>query len=140
MTQESKKQPTILIVEDELALLTAYAEELIEEGFIVLKAANGQEGLDTALAQQPDLILLDILMPVMDGLTMLQRLRQKNSWGKSVPVIMLTNLLADEEKIIRSIALYEPAYYLIKSHWSLQDVVEKIRERLDRKKELGSEK
>ena len=128
---ENKKR--ILIVEDEDIIRKTYADELRDEGFDVLMAKNGAEGLEIASREKPDLILLDILMPVMDGLTMMQKLRDKDLYGKNVPIILLTNLSASEEKIMKSITENTPAYYLIKSNWNLSDVVEKIRERLSRK-------
>ncbi len=118
---------TILIVEDEPALLKVYAERFSNEGFSVLKASNGQEGLDMALEKRPDIILLDILMPVMDGLTVMQKLRENDSWDKNVPIIFLTNLSEHEESIAKSVAENKPAYYLVKSDWSLSDVVKKAK-------------
>jgi CheY-like chemotaxis protein len=123
---DNKKQ-TILIVEDEQALLKIYAERFSEEGFLVLEAHNGQEGLDLALKERPGIILLDILMPVMDGLTMMQKLREDNSWDKNVPIIFLTNLSEHEEKITKSIDKNKPAYYLVKSDWTLNAIVEKAK-------------
>ncbi len=131
MTDDKKTK--ILIVEDEEVIRKAYADELRDQGFAILIAKNGQEGLELALREKPDLILLDILMPVMDGLTMMETLRNKNLYGKNVPIILLTNLSAGEEKIMQAITKNEPAYYLIKSDWTLQDVLEKIKERLARK-------
>lgn len=122
------KKQTILIVEDEIPLLKIYADRFSEEGFLVLKASNGQEGLDLAIKGKPDLILLDILMPIMDGLTMMQKLRQNNSWGKTVPIILLTNLSADEEKIKKIVTENQPVYYLVKLDWSLGAIVKKIKE------------
>jgi DNA-binding response OmpR family regulator len=122
----------VLIVEDEDIIRKAYADELKENGFVVLIAQNGQEGLQTALDKKPDIVLLDILMPVMDGLTMMSKLRKSGGYGKKVPIILLTNLSAGEEKIIEAVTKDEPAYYLIKSDWNLSDVIEKIRERLER--------
>jgi len=124
------KKTKILIVEDEEVICKAYADELRDEGFAILIAKNGQVGLELALREKPDLILLDILMPVMDGLTMMDQLRQKDLYGKNVPIILLTNLSASEEKIMKAITKDEPAYYLVKSDWNLSQVVEKIRERL----------
>jgi response regulator RpfG family c-di-GMP phosphodiesterase len=69
-------------------------------------------------------------MPVIDGLEMMQKLRDANSYGKSVPIILLTNLSASEDKIMSAITKNEPAYYLVKSDWNLSDVVDKVRERL----------
>ncbi|MFH1170031.1 MAG: response regulator [Candidatus Vogelbacteria bacterium] len=124
------KETTILIVEDEAAQRKPLADELRDEGFRVLTAQNGQEGLELALREHPDLILLDILMPVMDGLTMMKKMRETNLWGKQVPIILLTNLSANEEKMMQAITRDEPAFFLVKSDWTLQDVVSKIKERL----------
>ena len=126
------KNEKILIVEDEEVINKIYTDELRDQGFSVITASNGLEGLELALREKPDLILLDILMPKMDGLTMMDTLREKNLYGKKVPIILLTNLSASEEKIMQAITKNEPAYYLVKSDWSLEDVVEKIRERLNR--------
>ncbi|MBI2630782.1 response regulator [Candidatus Nomurabacteria bacterium] len=127
------KKTKILVVEDEEVICEAYTDELRDEGFAVLVANNGRDGLELALRERPDLILLDILMPIMDGLTMMDALRQKNLYGKSVPIILLTNLSASEEKIMQVITKDEPAYYLVKSDWNLSAVMEKIKERLARK-------
>ncbi len=123
----------ILVVEDETLINKVYAEELRDHGFTVLSATNGQDGLELALKEKPDIILLDILMPVMDGLTMMSQLREVNAYGKNVPVIFLTNLSAGEEEIMKAIIKDQPAYYLVKSDWKLSDVVEKIKERISRK-------
>ena len=131
MTEDKKTK--ILMVEDEAVISKAYAEELRDEGFLVLTATNGRDGLELALREKPDLILLDILMPVMDGLTMMDQLRTKDLYGKKVPIILLTNLSASDEKIIQAIAKNEPAYYLVKSDWDLSGVIEKIKERLGQK-------
>jgi len=126
------KNKKILVVEDEEVINKIYTDELRDQGFSVLTAKDGVDGLELALREKPDLILLDILMPKMDGLTMMNMLREKDLYGKNVPIILLTNLSASEEKIMQAITKNEPAYYLVKSDWSLEDVVEKIRERLNR--------
>lgn len=131
MADETKTK--ILIVEDEVVISKVYAEELRDQGFEVITAVNGKEGLESALSEKPDLILLDILMPVMDGLTMMEKLRETNPYGKSVPIILLTNLSANEESIIQSVVRNEPSYYLVKSDWELSEVVDKIKERLAKK-------
>lgn len=127
------KKTKILIVEDEKIIRKTYADELRDHGFSMLIAGNGREGLELALLEKPDLILLDILMPIMDGLTMMSKLRKKNLYGKNVPIILLTNLSAGEEKIMQAVTKNEPAYYLVKSDWDLRQVLEKIKERLARK-------
>lgn len=126
MEPEKKK---VLIVEDDTSLRKALAEKLLYEGFAVCEAENGVVGLEVALREHPDIILLDVVMPKMDGLTMLSKLRE-DSWGKIAQVIMLTNV-NDGESVLKS--LDQAAFdYLIKSDWKLEDIVKKIRERLDR--------
>lgn len=71
----------ILIVEDEAAMLKALNDTFVESGFTVHLARNGEEGINAALTQKPDLILLDILMPKIGGMEMMKMLR-KDSWGK----------------------------------------------------------
>jgi DNA-binding response OmpR family regulator len=115
----------ILIVEDNESLLHALVEKFTTEDFNVFSALNGQEGLEIALQNKPNVILLDILMPKMDGITMLEELRQKNQWGKQVPVVVLTNLEPNNDMIIR-ISKCTPTYYLIKSDFKLEEVVDKV--------------
>jgi len=70
----------ILVIEDEKPMLDAVADTLKQHNFAVITADNGKDGLDTALREHPDLMLLDIFMPKMDGLTMLETLRN-DPWG-----------------------------------------------------------
>lgn len=121
---ESKKK--ILIVEDETALLNALRDELKREGFLVTGAKNGKEGLEIALREQPNLILLDIIMPVMDGMDMLREIR-KDKWGKKVPVIVLTNLSSSEK--VADMMDNEVFEYLVKANVKIGDVVAKVKER-----------
>lgn len=118
---------TILVVEDEKSLRTALHNKFTKEGYQVLLAADGSEGLQSAKADKPDLILLDIVMPLMDGITMLRELRD-DSWGKDVPVILLTNL-NDEQRLADAMTrgVHD---YLVKSDWKIQDVVDVVNKRL----------
>lgn len=119
----------ILVVEDEPDMRQVLVESLQHEGFEVLQATNGGEGLIEAHGGHPDLIVLDILMPKMGGMEMMKKLRQQNEWGRKVPIILLTNLSADD-KIMRGIVEDEPSYYLVKSDWKIPDVIAKVREML----------
>lgn len=128
MTDKNNK--TILIVEDEEDLREALIDKLRREGFLPLGAKDGEEGLKLALKEHPDLILLDIVMPKMDGMTMMKKLREDN-WGKNVSIILLTNLSATEE-IVTGIVEDRPFYYLVKSDWKINDVIEKVKEVLEK--------
>ncbi len=125
MTDDNKK---ILIVEDEVAVSNALKDKLLINGFEILEAKNGKEGLSLALKEHPDLILLDIIMPKMGGITMMKNLRS-DSWGAKVPIIILTNLNSDDS-IIKAIEDNKPSFYLVKSDWNINDVVVKVRELL----------
>lgn len=119
----------ILIVEDEKLMQELLIDRLSREKiFQVFTANNGQEGLYSAFANSPDLILLDIRMPVMDGITMLRELR-KDPRGKDIPIIFLTNYDTDES-MLQDISEGKPAYYLIKSNISMDEVARKIKESL----------
>lgn len=118
---------TILIVEDELPASNALEDVLVREGFNILKAFNGEEGLRKIIKDRPDLIVLDIIMPKMDGLTMLKEL-EKNKEVNKIPVVILSNKEADR-KTIEDISEDENyCCYLVKSDWKIKDVVEKIRD------------
>lgn len=119
-------EATILLVEDDSALAEMYQNKLKIEGYLVITAANGELGLEIALRAKPNLILLDILMPEMDGMTMMRKLRE-DPWGKDVPIIILTNLNA-EDKILKGVVEDHPAYYLMKSNTDPAGVVEKVKE------------
>ncbi len=120
-------QKTILIVEDEISLRDAIMDILRSKNFLPISAKDGKEGVDLALERHPDLILLDLLMPVMDGMTALKKIRE-DSWGANVPVIILTNLSATNEQLVNDMVTHKPMHYLIKSDWKLHDVVKKIEE------------
>jgi DNA-binding response OmpR family regulator len=115
----------ILIIEDERALAGAVKEKLENSGYEVLIAKNGEEGLRMIYGDKPDLVLLDIVMPVMDGMTMLEKLR-KEEWGKDMKVILLTNLEGPEERSTAN--EYGANDYLVKSDWKLEDILEKVKE------------
>lgn len=127
MTNESNKK-TVLVVEDETALRNVLVDKLTQEGFTVIGAVNGEEGLKVALAKHPSLILLDIFMPIMDGITMLAKLRSADAWGKHVTVLVLTNSI--DAQTISKVSGMGTTDFLIKSEWSLEALMARIRERL----------
>src|SRR3989344_6603575 len=105
----------ILVVEDELAYLKLLKSQLCEKGYTIIEAADGKKGLELAKSQKPDLILLDIRMPVMDGMSMLKELRKSEVAEKAkTKVIILTNLEPDD-KILVGVVSDQPSFYLVKS-------------------------
>ncbi|MEK7584371.1 MAG: response regulator [Patescibacteria group bacterium] len=125
---DTSTQKKILIVEDDPSILNVLANRLRREGYMVHEAVDGRAGLDSAISKKPDLILLDVMMPRMDGLSVLKRLREHKEWGSKVRVILLTNL-GQEEDVERGKKL-GALDYLIKSEWEIGDVVKRIKLRL----------
>ena len=117
----------VLIVEDEIPLRMALKTKLTSEGITVLEAKDGAEGVQMAMANRPDLILLDIIMPKMNGIDVLKDL--KNNVGlANVPVFMLTNLSEESTaKIVQELGAEE---YLVKSNIKIEDLAAKIKTRL----------
>ena len=117
----------VLIVEDEKVLLAALTASFKRTEIKVLTAQDGDQGLHVALQKHPHLILLDLVMPKMDGITMLHKLR-KDDWGKDVKVIILTNL-TDQKKAAE--AARDNVYdYFIKSNWNIKDVIKRVQTEL----------
>ncbi len=124
MAKSSKK---ILVVEDETFLVKIYAVKLKKEGFDVSIASDGEAAIRMAAALRPDLILLDLILPKLNGFEALEKIRA-NPDNRKTPVIVLSNL-GQEEDVKRAEALGADAY-LVKSNFSIQDIVAKIRETL----------
>jgi DNA-binding response OmpR family regulator len=120
-------QYKLLVVEDEAPLAQILIDAFNAEGFVTSHADNGKDGLDQALSWQPDIILLDIVMPKMDGITMLHKLRE-HAEGKKIPVILLTNL-SDTDKVFDALA-YGAFDFLIKADWSIADIVREVKSKL----------
>lgn len=116
----------ILIVEDDRALQNALVEILAQEGYETTSAFDGQEGIDKAVREKPDLILLDIILPKKDGYEVLAEI--KKSPQKNTPVLILTNL--EEIDNVQKALDLGATTFMVKSDFSLKDVVEKIKENL----------
>ncbi len=126
MSNDIKK---ILIVEDETAMRQALGDKFKKSGFEVLLAADGEDGLKIASKEKPSLIMLDILMPKMDGISLTKHIREGSSWGKEVPIIMLTNLTDPDS--VSEVAGYGVFDFLVKTDWRLDDVVALVRKKLN---------
>ena len=118
------KKKLILIVEDDPVLSRMYGEKFNFEGFDVVIAKDGEEGLEIALGKEIDLILLDIMLPKISGVDLLEKMR-KDSKGKNIPVIALTNLADDKERG-RALKLGVKEY-LVKAMQTPDQVVEKVK-------------
>jgi len=117
----------ILIIEDEKPLATMLSSKLTDEGFETTIAPDGEEGLKKCLEWKPDLVLLDIVMPKMDGMTMLKKLRAMDE-GRDLHVILLTNL-SETSKVYEAVTLGVKDY-LVKTNWDLDEIIEEIKNKV----------
>ncbi|MBN1262903.1 MAG: response regulator [Candidatus Pacebacteria bacterium] len=118
----------ILLVEDEQFLSDLYAEVLKAEGFSVETAHDGQKGYETMKKSSFDLVLLDIMLPKMDGIDILNRLKKEKKLKLNKHIILLTNLSG--EAVLRKKGHIEVDEYLIKSSLTPDILVEKVKEYL----------
>ena len=122
----------IAIIEDDHSILEMYTLKFEVEDFEVVTALNGELGLELIEAAKPDLILLDLMMPKMDGAHMLKELRNK-PWGKNIPVIILTNISGDEApEILSELNVID---YIIKANSTPQAVLDKVKSVLGKKRQ-----
>lgn len=125
METESIKKKKICIVEDEPSIREIYQTVLQENGFEVFTAEDGERGLEVISAQKPDLALIDMLMPVKDGISLIQDMRKDEELSQ-IPVIILSNLIEEETVAKRNDLKVQ--FYLVKSLFTPAQVVRVVRE------------
>ena len=119
----------ILLVEDDPLMVRMYQRKLISDGYETDIAVNGEDGLVKIRSFRPDLVLLDIMMPKLDGLQVLERVKADPTI-RSIPIIVLTNLGGSQDDIERGLELGAVAY-LVKSAYRPDEVVMKVKEVLE---------
>lgn len=114
----------ILFVEDEAALQKTFGDVLSQEGYAMISASDGEEGLRLAKSEKPDLVLLDLILPKTNGFEVLKQLKEDEE-TKDIPIIVLTNLegTGDVEKALELGAMT----YLVKANYTLEEVLQKIK-------------
>lgn len=121
---EDGTMATILIVEDDKFLSRALADGLVNAGFKVVVAYNGEEGLEKIVSEKPNIILLDIIMPKKNGFEMLEDMKLKNI-GTGIPVFVLSNLGQDDD--VKKGKELGAVDYIVKANLSIKNIVEKIK-------------
>ena len=117
-----RRRPIILVIDDEQAILDLLREMLQDEGYTVLVAENGQRGIEQTLDAQPDLILTDLMMPVMDGHTLSRRLRAEPRTAQ-IPLILISAAYRPHDDDLFDAVLAKP--------FNIADLLELIRVQLD---------
>lgn len=122
-----KNKYKVLVAEDDKFLAKAFKDKLEKEGFVVSVASDGNEALELLKKNQPDIMLLDLVMPIKDGFEVLEEIRLDPKI-KKVPVIILSNLGQDSD--IQKGKELGAVDYLIKADFTINDVVKKIKEHI----------
>ena len=118
-----KSSIKILVVEDDPLYGKVYQSKLTKEGYRVTLVNNGKEAVEKAKQEKPDLVLMDIIMPVMDGFEALKAIKDDNN-TKNIKVIMMTNLSQGND--MQKAKELGASEYLVKSDISIIDLVEKV--------------
>jgi len=120
----------ILIVEDDKFLRELISRKLVKEGYDIAEAVDGEEGVKKSEEFMPDLILLDLILPGIDGFGMLEKIKD-NSKTMNIPVVILSNL-GQKDEVEKGLKL-GAIDFLIKAHFTPEEIVEKIRLVLSKK-------
>jgi len=115
---------SVLIVEDDPNIRDMYSHEFSQAGIQVFQASNGKDGIELALKHHPDAILMDIMMPEMNGHVAVSTIR-RDSWGKNAKVVYLTNM-TDAENVVNAVE-HGSSEYIIKSNMTPREVVNHTR-------------
>jgi len=125
MRENVEDKIKVLLIEDEKEVAELYRLKLSLDGYEVLTAENGEEGLEKAFSEKPELIFLDIKMPKMDGFEALKKLRSSEK-TKNVPILILSNF--DEQDLIEKGMTLGANEYLIKSQFTPEGISKKIKD------------
>ena len=129
MDKEEKKEKKIVLVEDDSLMSRILAAHLIKEGFNIISVTEGAQAFERIQAEQPSIVLLDIVLPGIGGFDILAKLKQDES-TKSIPVLILSNL-GSKEEIERGIDLGAEDY-LVKANSMVEEITGKIQKILNR--------
>lgn len=128
------KKPTILLVEDDQMISTMYQTKFSMEGYAIEVAMDGQEGLEKVRSIKPDILLLDVILPKVDGFAILKEMKSDPATAK-IPVILLTNLGQDDDvKKGKSLGADD---YFIKSNHTPAEIVQKVASMMKKGKSNG---
>jgi len=122
-----KKQFKVAIIEDDITISQMYRFKFEAEGYQVETASNGKLGLALAEDMKPDIILLDLMMPEMNGDEMLKKLRA-TSWGKNIKVVVLTNM--GEQEIPEEVKQMDVVAVILKADMTPRQVAELVKQQL----------
>lgn len=124
---ETPQQRKIVIVEDDIAMREIVVHKLSSNGFIVFEAEDGRKGIELITNEKPDIVLLDLMLPEVDGFEVLETIR-KNPDTKvaNTPIIVLSNLWSNKD-ILKTKSLHVQAY-MVKAYFTTEEIMKKVNE------------
>ncbi len=125
MTDDIQKKKKVCIVEDDDNIREIYATALSASGFEIVEAFNGEDGIIAIKENNPDIILLDLQMPVMNGFQVMEALQEDEKLS-GIPIVVLTN--ADDDESIKKAGKFETRFYVVKALTTPQKIVGIVRE------------
>lgn len=114
-------------MEDEASVASVLASSLEQSGYTVLVAGDGAVGLKMALEHHPQVILADIILPVMSGIEMIREIR-KDDWGKQAEIMVLTNV--SDNATLEAALSQNALFYIVKGDSTMEDIIEKVKARI----------
>lgn len=114
----------IIVIEDDKFLRELIVKKLVKESFTVVEATDGEEGVNKIATEKPDLVLLDLILPTIDGFEVLKRVKE-NPYLKDIPIIVLSNLGQNED--VEKCMQLGATDYLIKAHFTPAEIIEKTK-------------
>ncbi len=136
MSDSPQKQITIVIVEDDAAMRDIVVHKLAGNGFVVKEATDGQQGIDLIIAEKPGIVLLDLMLPEVDGFQVLEQVRKHpDKVIAATPIIVLSNLWSNKD-ILKTKALHVQAY-LVKAYFTTEEILKKVNEVLANPNEIS---
>jgi len=124
----SNEKPKILLAEDDQFICRAYKDGLSQAGFEVIVASNGGEAVEKIKSEKPDLLLLDLIMPLKSGFEVMEEIKQNKI--SDLPIMVLSNL--SQESDIKKSEELGAVDYIVKSNATMRDVIEKIKDILNK--------
>lgn len=128
---KSDTQKKVLLVDDDPLIIRMYEHKLTQEGYKVVLAFDGEKAIIAAKEEKPDIILLDLMMPKMNGVDALKFLRKEPD-TKKIPVMILTNL-GDDNRYVKLLDELGAEEYLVKAQISLKELAEKVAKHIGKK-------
>jgi CheY-like chemotaxis protein len=127
MTETPANQKKVVVVEDDIAMREIVVHKLASNGYTVKEADDGKKGIELITTEKPDIVLLDLMLPEVDGFQVLENIRKNpDPTVSKIPIIVLSNLWSNKD-ILKTKALHVQAY-MVKAYFTTEEIMKKVNE------------